>query len=456
MKFSSDPIPEHLEVPLADDGRWEETLALWSEKEQALSTPKGEGVYVLSVGVERDPHVREAQLREIMSLLEAQGDTVSGFEIYHLTKVRPRTLIGKGTSRAVAQRARDSGAQVLVIDAPLSPSQMRNLEDDAGIKVLDREGVILKVFLRNARSRQARIQVEIAQLEYLRPRIRGVGLDMDQQMGGLKGSRGPGETASELLARQLDSRLAELKKANERLLRAADNRRDGREACQRIALVGYTNAGKTSLLNALTQEHFSAKDQPFETLDTVSRSLSRHGERVVISDTVGFIRNLPERLMASFQSTLAEIREASLLALVVDLSDYEWREHLLTTQAVLQDLKAEETSRFFIFNKADLLLDVPSPAVLEELVGSSPYRVVSSLKPESVQDLRESLLEAVRIDQSQRSVFIPYAAKEALRLAYAGCRVLSTKPTPEGLRLEIHGPATVIGRIEKVLQELNL
>ena len=453
MKFSSDPIPQHDEVPLADDGRWEKTLALWSEKDEALSTPVGEGVYVLSVGVERDPLVREAQLREIISLVEAQGDTVSGFEIYHLSKVRPRTLIGKGTSRAVAQRARDSGAQVLVIDAPLSPSQMRNLEDDAGIKVLDREGVILKVFLQNARSRQARIQVEIAQLEYLRPRIRGVGLDMDQQMGGVTGSRGPGETASELLARQLDGRLAELKKANEKLLRASDNRREGREACQRIALVGYTNAGKTSLLNALTQESFSAKDQPFETLDTVSRSLSRHGERVVISDTVGFIRDLPERLMASFQSTLAEIREAGLLALVVDLSDYEWRDHLLTTQAVLQDLKAEEIPRFFIFNKADLLTDIPSPAALEELVGNSPCRVVSSLDLDSVQGLRDSLLQAVRAQQAERSVFIPYAAKEALSLVYAGCRVLSTEPTPQGLKLQIHGPEPVIGRIEKALKE---
>ena len=456
MKFYSDPIPEHDEVPLADDGRWEETLALWSEKDEALSTTTGHSVYVLSVGVERDPLVREAQLREIVTLVEAQGDSVSGFEIYHLTKIRPRTLIGKGTSRAVAQRARDSGAQVLVVDAQLSPSQMRNLEDDAGIKVLDREGVILKVFLRNARSRQARIQVEIAQLEYLRPRIRGVGLDMDQQMGGVTGSRGPGETASELLARQLDSRLAELKKANGRLLRAADNRREGREACQRIALVGYTNAGKTSLLNALTEENFSAKDQPFETLDTVSRSLSRHGERVVISDTVGFIRKLPERLMASFQSTLSEIREAGLLALVVDLSDYEWREHILTTQAVLQQLEAEQVPRFFIFNKADLVEDLPSPATLQELVGSSPYRVLSSLESEAVQDLRESLLHAVREQQAQRSLYIPYAAKEALSLVYAGCRVLSTEPTQEGLRLQVHGPEPVIGRIEKALKELSL
>ena len=318
MKFYSQPVPEHREVPLADDGLWEEMVETWSARDADIAPENGETrVYVLSVGQERDPMIREAQLAEILSLVKAEGHTVVGHEIYHLTKPRPRTLIGKGTSREAAKRARDLGATMLVLDAELTPSQMRNLEDEADIAVADREGVILNVFLRHARSRHARIQVEIARLEYLRPRIRGVGIDMDQQMGGVAGSRGPGETASELMARQLDDRLAELRKANVKLRKAGENRRRNRHDCRQISLVGYTNAGKTSLMNALTDGDFSSADQPFETLDTVSRSLSRHGGHVVLSDTVGFIRRLPERLLESFESTLAEARESSLLAAVV-------------------------------------------------------------------------------------------------------------------------------------------
>ena len=342
MKFFSQPISEHDEVPVADDGRLDQLIEEWSEPGENES---GRGpVYVLSVGEERDPRIREAQLAEIVALVEAQGDQVAGREIYHLTRVRARTLLGKGTARAVASERGSVGAEMLVIDAELSPSQMRNLEDDAGIKVCDREGVILNVFLRNASSHHARIGVEIARLEYLRPRIRGVGIDMDQQMGGVAGSRGPGETVSELLARRLDGRLAELKKARNKILRGRNNRAERREQCQRICLVGYTNAGKTSLMNALTSEEFSSKDQPFETLDTVSRSLSRYGESVLLSDTVGFIRRLPERLLNSFASTLSEVKESNLIVLVLDLSDYEWKEHLSTTTEVLARLGAGEYS----------------------------------------------------------------------------------------------------------------
>lgn len=176
---------------------------------------------------------------------------------------------------------------MLVLDAELTPSQMRNLEDLAGIPICDREGVILNVFLKHASTRRSRVQVEMAQLEYLRPRIRGVGIDMDQQIGGMVGSRGPGETASELLARKLDGRMAELKKLQLKFRRSEQQQRQQRGDCQRIVLVGYTNAGKTSLMNALTAETLSARDRPFETLDTTSRSLSRHGQKVLISDTVG-------------------------------------------------------------------------------------------------------------------------------------------------------------------------
>src|SRR6185295_2441993 len=225
-------------------------------------------------------------------------------------------------------------------------------------------------------------QVEIAHLEYLRPRIRGVGLNMDQQSGGMTKARGPGETASELLARRLDQRLADLRRALERLKQSDSAQRKRRAGCARVVLVGYTNAGKTSLMNALTAAELSVRDRPFETLDTTSRSLTRHAGDVLLSDTVGFIRRLPERLFASFESTLAEITEASLLLVVVDVSDPELEEHLRLIDMVLGRLEAAGLPRFLVFNKSDRLndrLNLARPAEeLARLAGGHRHLVASA------------------------------------------------------------------------------
>ena len=268
-------------------------------------------------------------------------------------------------------------------------------------------------------------------------------------MGGVAGSRGPGETASELMARQLDGRLVELKKVQARLQRCGEQQRRNREACQRLVMVGYTNAGKTSLMNALTNETLSSKDRPFETLDTVSRSLSRHGEEVIISDTVGFIRQLPDRLLASFETTLAEACEATLLLIVTDLSDYEWREHIQTTTTMLEKLAADGIPRFYIFNKCDLVRGYINKEELAEMSGGSPFMVLSSLNPEHVSQLKSRLLSTVREDQRTIELFVPYAAEGLMKMIYGGCRILHTRSGENGLRLRIQGPTHVIAKIEE-------
>jgi GTP-binding protein HflX len=216
--------------------------------------------------------------------------------------------------------------------------------------------------------------------------------------------------------------------------------------------VGYTNAGKTSLMNALTGESLSSRDRPFETLDTVSRSLSRHGEDVLLSDTVGFIRRLPERLLASFETTLAEVREASLLALVVDISDYEWSQHLQITTELLERLGAGDAPRFFIFNKIDLLPQRPARVFFEKIANDSPFAVVSSLDEASVAQLREALLKVVREEQEERTLFVPYSETVTLNQIYGGCRVIETESLEGGLRLTFQGPSGVVGRIESSLE----
>jgi GTPase len=452
FKFSSKAISEHAEVPLADEGQWENLVATWAERQPQELIEAG-ACYVASVGAERDALVRSAQLSEIVALVRSQGGAVVGQEICHLSAPNPKTLLGKGLAQDLAARARAAGATLLVLDAELSPSQARNLEDTAGIAVCDREAVILNVFLCHAQTRRAKIQVEIAQLQYLRPRIRGVGLDMDQQTGGMTKARGPGETASELLARKLDRRLAELQKTLSKLETSSKTQRQKRAvSCKTLTLIGYTNAGKTSLMNALTAAGLSARDMPFETLDTTSRCLTRHGGEVLLSDTVGFIRRLPERLLASFESTLAEIVHASLLVVVVDASDPERHAHLETTLALLAKLNAAEIPRFYVFTKADKLAGPPDTDELEGLSQGHPWALVSTRDASALAELEAALLRAARHAEEPVTTFVPYAASEALSLIYAKCRVLSSVASDAGLVLRFEGPPPVIVRIRTALQ----
>jgi GTP-binding protein HflX len=457
VTFSSKAISEHAEVPLADEGRWETIVAHWQARAEAPAPAgaAGNASYVVSVGPLRDPPARAAQLAEIVSLVRSQGDRVVGQEICHLTDPDPRTLLGKGTAEDLAARARALGATMLVVDAELSPSQTRNLEDAAGLPVADREAIILNVFLRHARTRRARIQVEVAQLEYLRPRIRGVGLDMDQQTGGMAGARGPGETASELMARKLDGRLQELHKALRRLEAVGRTQRKARDGCRRMVLVGYTNAGKTSLMNALTGAGLSARDVPFETLDTTSRCLTRHGGDVLLSDTVGFIRRLPDRLLASFESTMAEVVEASLLVIVVDASDPERELHLRTTRELIEKMGAGDVPRFHVFNKLDRLPEAPGVGTLRRWSEGHPFALLSSHDAPAIAALEAALLGAVRREEAELSALVPYAASEALALVYGKCRVLDSVAVDEGLRLRVQGPGPVLARLQAVLGEVT-
>lgn len=462
MRFHSTPIEEHDEVPLGDEGRLEELIAHF-HRDEAPSHPEAStrvsagpdskqrnACYVVSVYRPGEAASADAQLQEIKGLVEAQGDRVVGQQTYLLVKPDAKTWIRKGVAERIGREATESGADLLVLDAELSPSQTRNLEDATGLPVCDREAVILNVFERHATTRRARIQVEIAHLEYLRPRIRGIGLDMDQQAGGIVGSRGSGETASELLARRLDGRLTELRRNLVQLKRSDGVQRKRREACSRIVLVGYTNAGKTSLMNGLTSAGLSARDRPFETLDTTSRCLTRHGGDVLLSDTVGFIRRLPERLFASFESTLAEVSEATLLLVVVDVSDSELSKHLETTRVVLTRLGAEGVPRLVVFNKADLLSAPLGLPELEHFAGGDPFVSLSSQSADAVAKLRQRLITTARAHQIAREVFVPYGlSSEVTTTIHARCRVIRTRSTERGTQYLIEGEPHIVSEIAR-------
>jgi GTPase len=453
MRFQSKPIEEHTEVPLGDDGELEQIAAFWDERRSTPRAALGRSAcYVLSVHRRHEASSAEARLCEITGLVDAQGDRVVGAESHLLNKPDPRTFIRSGVAERISASARERGADMLVLDADLTPSQMRNLEDATGLPICDREAVILNVFQRHATTRRARMQVEIAHLEYLRPRIRGIGLNMDQQTGGMTKARGPGETASELLARRLDGRLADLRRGLAQLQRAAAAQRKQRADCERVVLVGYTNAGKTSLMNALTSAGLSVRDRPFETLDTTSRALTRHGGDVLLSDTVGFIRRLPERLFASFESTLAEVSEASLLLVVIDVSDPEAAEHLRLSRDVLQRLGAEQTPRLIVWNKLDRLHQPPSAQDLDAWSEGMPHIALCSHDSAAALELRERLLRLVRADHSEREVFVPYERSALASRIYAGCRVVKATATPRGTQFVIEGKRHFIDEIARSLR----
>lgn len=452
MKFHSEPVEEHAEVPLGDDGRWDDVVAHFTRRRrpERASSEHGNACYVLSV--QRHSAPSEAQLRELMSLVEAQGDRVVGQQTHRLVDPDPRTLLRSGVAARVGEAAVASGADLLVIDAELSPSQTRNLEDATGLPVCDREAVILNVFERHATTRRARIQVEIAHLEYLRPRIRGIGLNMDQQAGGILGGRGPGETASELLARRLDGRLRDLHKHLTRLERSGAAQRKKRIECSRVVLVGYTNAGKTSLMNALTASQLSTRDRAFETLDATSRCLSRHGGDVLLSDTVGFIRRLPERLFASFASTLAEVSEASLLVQVVDSSDAELVQHLETTETILDELDAARIPRIIVFNKTDRRQEPLDDEMLTTLSAGHEHLALCSHDAAAVAGLKRALLAAVRGHHIVREVYVPYELSGVVSTIYARCRVRRSIATPRGTQFLVEGQPHVVRGIERELR----
>jgi GTPase len=455
MKFHSKPVEEHPEVPLADDGRWEATVAHWTRREALRRGPAagGNACYVLSVHRRGDRGHPSAQLVELTSLVQSQGDRVVGSEVHELHRPDPRTLIRSGVAERIGNHAREVGADLLVVDAELSPSQTRNLEDATGMSVADREAVILNVFERHATTPQARAQVELAHLEYLRPRIRGIGLDMDQQAGGVMGSRGSGDTASELLARRLDDRLVELRRRLGQIKRADTERRRRRTRAFRVALTGYTNAGKTSLMNALCDAGLSARDRPFETLDTTTRCLTRHGGDVLLSDTVGFIRRLPERLFASFESTLAEISEASLLLAVVDVSDPELEAHLTLMETVLGRLGAASLPRLVVFNKSDRLPAAPRAGDLARVAGQRPYLCVSAQDPAAMESLRAAILAEARARHTVRELFVPYERGEIPGRIFAQCRVLRTHATTRGTQFLIEGAPSIVEQLARACRK---
>jgi GTP-binding protein HflX len=353
-------------------------------------------------------HVTE-HLEELERLADTAGAVVVGQLTQQLDRPDPATYIGRGKVEELKAMIADKDATVVIFDDELSPAQGKNLEGDLGKRVLDRAELILDIFAVRARSAEARMQVELAQLEYSLPRLIRMWTHLEKFRGGI-GVRGPGETQLETDRRLVGHRIRLLKERLTDVTKAREVQRAGRTGAFRAALVGYTNAGKSSILRGISgAADVFVEDRLFATLDPLTRevSLGDH-QSVLLTDTVGFIRKLPHHLVASFRATLEEVREADLLLHVIDASHPSWEEQRLIVDDVLTDLGVRELPMVYVFNKMDALPAEQRSALQERIANLAPGSAfVSALSSAGLDPLRETLREALRARRPEVELLLP-------------------------------------------------
>ena len=311
--------------------------------------------------LKKEENADKDTMEELSALVETAGGETVGIVLQNRPSPDPRTFIGEGKVAEVQLYCENTGATMVIFDNDLSPSQMRVLTELLGVQVLDRCGLILDIFAQRAKTKEGRLQVELAQYQYLLPRLTGMWTHLERQAGtsgkGPIGSKGPGETQLETDRRHIRRKIDKLREDLEEVRRVRSTQRQRRQKNEIpvVAIVGYTNAGKSTLLNALTHAGIPARNRLFDTLDTTTRTLEISDTcTVLISDTVGFIRKLPHHLVEAFKATLEELAYADLILHVIDASNPEWREQAEVVEALIRQLGAEATPRLEVFNKSDI------------------------------------------------------------------------------------------------------
>jgi GTP-binding protein HflX len=395
------------------------------------------------------PRLAEEHLLELARLTDTAGGEVAAFLRQRVDAPHPRYYIGDGKAQELADQVRETGADLVIFDEELSPAQGKNLENRVGVRVMDRPELILDIFATRARSREAKMQVELAQLQYLLPRLKRMWSHLSRTRGGI-GLRGPGETQLETDRRLIGTRIAELRRKLKQVAAARETQRRSREGSFRAALVGYTNAGKSSLLHALSGADVLVEDRLFATLDSTTRTVELEaGHEALLTDTVGFIRKLPHHLVASFRSTLEEAREADVLLHVVDASHPDREEHEEVVREVLEELELDQRPQLLVYNKIDRLTHQEEEALRERVRALSPVPavLVSAHLPPTLEVLRAALLSRLRSRLTRVRISVPARAGDVLAALHREGEVLSQES--RGARMEVTAriPAPLLGRL---------
>ena len=390
----------------------------------------------------------EESLAELRTLAESAGAQVVGEILQRRDRPDPATLIGAGKLEEIAGAAASADADILLFDHDLSPSQQRNIEKIIQRRVIDRTQLILDIFARHARTREGQLQVELAQLKYMMPRLAGHGKEMSQLGGGI-GTRGPGETQLETDRRKIARRVRHLEQQLENVGRIRAQQRQRRESVPvaTVALVGYTNAGKSTLFNSLTHAGVLSSPKMFATLDPTIRGIDLPSKRkVLLSDTVGFIRNLPHTLVSAFRATLEEVQRASLILHVSDASSRLSAEQDAQVEVVLKELEADKKPRLRVMNKVDLLDEEVAESLLGEAAKPSSRTVyVSAIEGAGLDALRERIDQLIEEDPVSRVYLrVPQKEGKTLALLEARAKIYSRTYQDGAVEFEADAPESVV------------
>ena len=386
-------------------------------------------------------------LDELELLAETAGAKIAGRITQRVSKINPATFIGKGKAEELLNQAKELDVKLIVFDDELSPGQMKNYHKISdNVKVLDRSGLILDIFHKHAKTKEARTQVDLAYMEYLLPRLTRQWTHLERQMGGIGTRAGMGETQIEIDRRLIRTRISKLKKELIRIEKERDTQSYRRQSEFRVSLVGYTNAGKSTLFKALTGSDVYIQDQLFATLDTTVRQLQiDESHPILLSDTVGFIRKLPHNLVASFKSTLKEVLEADLILVMLDISSSQIEDHFQTIENVLKEMGAQKIPQILVLNKVDLISD---GNMIEKRQREFPNSVtVSAQQHLRLSELRSRILG--KMEENFQTIDLEFSYDQGKTIAHAqeGVEVLKREYEETGVKLRIRGSRSRINQI---------
>ena len=405
--------------------------------------------------LKKEENADEDTMEELSSLVETAGAETVGIVLQNRPSPDPRTFIGEGKVAEVQLYCENVGATMVIFDNDLSPSQQRVLTDLLGVQVLDRCGLILDIFAQRAKTKEGRLQVELAQYQYLLPRLTGMWTHLERQAGtsgkGPIGSKGPGETQLETDRRHIHRKIDKLREDLEEVRRVRGTQRERRRKNEVpvVAIVGYTNAGKSTLLNTLTGAGIEANDRLFDTLDPTTRKKRiSDTQEILLSDTVGFIRKLPHHLVSAFKATLEELAYADLLLHVVDVSDENWQIHAQTVDKVVAQLGAQDIPRVMVYNKADKC----DPDVIPFIRPDEGVKI-SAKSGEGIDDLLTAIEKALGKGKHKVKLCIPYSDGAVLDMLHREAQIDSTDYAAEGTIVEAVVDDKTYGRVSTYIMD---